>query len=534
MYQIISHLRTENTLVLNVKRDLARRPPVPTVFGIAVLVVIALAAVNSPNGGLFLLGCVAGLLALALIFRLVYLLTLRETLVFDAGSLEVRRQYGTEFLQRSSSLLYDRKNVPKPFSLVHSNVKRRFQVDQGETMLFETVIPFCEFGYGGIVCVQRNKTQMLIYEAIFEKFFNEVPYDPQRWKEVSEAVDHHWNNGPSDEERSIATLVKRQTASSNPPRKPATEKPPKKSESKRERLKSYSIDRGETPINRGDDFSVRRKNETAREHGARPLEPQREADASLERLRGAEPMVRISQTVDTVRRLKTITLYSQRGGPLSIFLGNFSYHLNWILQTVIFFTLIGTFAFLFVRWNAVEPKILEYVKTTLVPNEVPEHLQEDAFRGIAEYENLNPVDRNFSTVIVGLILFFAVPGLLIAIVSKIVRWPFWKYWRLRIDHSTRLSNQHENEAVYTWGNDRSRWKEPRTLLSSYFYVIKAKPGMNPLMTGRSRFTRNPAWREPYQVVLRSDENTYVLPCADEEEQTRIAALLNEFLTVRFL
>ncbi|MCL2305067.1 MAG: hypothetical protein FWC43_06955 [Planctomycetaceae bacterium] len=103
-----------------------------------------------------------------------------------------------------------------------------------------------------------------------------------------------------------------------------------------------------------------------------------------------------------------------------------------------------------------------------------------------------------------------------------LRWPFWKRWTLRL-------RQRQSELKYDWRTDRYTETGPRTFFVPFFKVIAATAKTNRFLTGRSFFSWNSGWKQPFQVVILTADRSLPFSVNNSEEQERIVRILESFV-----
>ena len=114
----------------------------------------------------------------------------------------------------------------------------------------------------------------------------------------------------------------------------------------------------------------------------------------------------------------------------------------------------------------------------------------------------------------------------ILLLRYVLRWPFWKVWTI---------TWNRRRAVFSYRDDRTNYRRQSMIsITPQFRLLPATPDTNPFITGRLENRlwtdrKNPGWQAPFQVVVVTEDGSFPLPCASEEEQTTVIRLVESFL-----
>ncbi len=484
MYHLTSYRRSDDELVIELKRCFSQEMVFPHIIW-AVFLFVVFQAIFGPLG--FFLFCFA-----AFCYYCIY----REQafLCYSAGTLRVIRRRDLIVTQWRSQRIYDRAEVPCPIPWIRSVApgRRSFRLDNDAGNRYETRFPFRREKTRGVICLHKSRTKMLALQKTIDDFFAETPYDKAVFDRTqAAAVSVH-------AERSVPEKLSRTET--------------KRNKAKVNESKRYAFDRGDTPLRRGDEPLVRGESLAMKRRARHDGYPIRR-----------QSLVTVEEELSSNQLRGTLKLVSTTGGAFSSGMAALSmviYHLGlWCL-------FLGGLLFMgmqYFGWNLIERHLVPRIEREIavrVPEEYREPV-EDAFRWYVDAASDPQLQLN------ALLAMFAVwmaIQLVFVMACRFVRWPFWKRWTVIMKFWPRRPH----ELRFSWRHDRTRRREPMRDFATFFRVIPATPKTNRLLTGRSHFSRNPGWKQPYQVVLITGEGSFPLPCGGIEEQEQIIQRVSRF------
>jgi len=494
MYRLISSRRLPDKLVIELKRGL-RREVVPPLIVVAVLLFLFFSVFFGPL--VFVPVC----FALAYFY---YASRIRVFLCYDAAVLRVVHVYDLVLTQRQRQRIYNRADVPPPVTWIHAsppyirnshNSRIRYGKYNDWVFRFETRFPFQLRKTRGVICFHQTEVEMLTLQKTIDEFLVETPYDKTLFEQTEAAL------GLQSTTRK--TLVKSQVVREQ-----------KRDAAKFDSVKRYAFDRGETAIRRGDE-------PVAKGESAAKKKRSRNKSYDLRRY----SMVKVEEEISADLTQGTLKLVATSGGFLSSCMATLSVLL---FYTGLFTLIIGGSVFLTMQiwyWDKLEHYLVPQVEERMIaplPEEVREPMANaldwyiDASRG-GEYQYV-AVANTFGIWLVLLLIYI--------VLSRFLRWPFWRRWTVILKNIL----PHERcVALFSWRNDRTHIRESEKKFSFFFRVIPASRKTNRLLTGKRRFSRNPGWRQPHQVVLITAEGSFPLPCGDAIEQDEIIDRINRFM-----
>jgi len=226
---------------------------------------------------------------------------------------------------------------------------------------------------------------------------------------------------------------------------------------------------------------------------------------------------------------KTLILVSEKGSQVSRFIAKCSMFLYRMIGWALNIGALSVFALTWYYWPILDPQMLAFLQgdrlhNEILPQYVPDWSMAPIQQFVAELIQAQPVGRMF--VVFVIILFSLLPiAAIYSFLFIFLRWPFWKRWTIRLEHSAKRHHALE----YDWQTDRYKEISPRTYFVPFFKVMSAASATNRFLTGRPFFSGNSGWRQPFQVVILTADRSLPLPVNDAEEQAKIVQILEAFV-----
>lgn len=490
--------RDDDSLTLTLQRDLGDGPPILMATVVAVSVLVFLIVVATDGSAKLAFGSLAVMLFGGFLFlRLVFATT---TLRFDAGTVQIQTEWfrfrwpswEEPIVLRSRRRIYDRGRLHPPVSRpvflreekeLVSGQFLSYYVARQRLYRYEIRVPLAARGGRGVICNAETEHRMNEFQAEIDRFWDEVPC--------------------------VVAVTLADASCSDTISEPV------------ESFKDYSF-------NRGEDFTG---------HGDEPPAPVEKPKP----IKDERPIVTVRKKFRERRNEKSLTLISERGGPVLRTLGRTSLWLYRLLQLAFFVGVIGIFVYwehfepVFVDWSdRLSVEVFEILKNCDLPVKGDETVGDMMKRDLGDETISTLMKRELNADPLEFRIFFGLLFVLPLMVMfagfadaalQIVRWPFWGRWKVRFRHSSRKPHL----VTFDWRTDRRSGRSKRLSYAPFFLAIPATPKTHRMVTGQRLWDLNPGWYRPFQVVIITAEGSFPLPVAGPEEQRRVIDTLNEFI-----
>ncbi|MDR0610971.1 MAG: hypothetical protein LBG58_12730 [Planctomycetaceae bacterium] len=228
---------------------------------------------------------------------------------------------------------------------------------------------------------------------------------------------------------------------------------------------------------------------------------------------------------------KTLIIVSEKGGSFSRLIARCSSFLIGAVSIILFIGFLSLFGltwYYYYQSTTLDPYVIaflqgDYWHKEILPKIVPQSMMDTVQKSIDDLIQSEPIVRILVGFFVLFCAFFLIYGSILFLLG-LIRWPFWKCWTIRLEHSKK---QH-HRLTYNWQTDRLR-VNLKTYLTPFFKVIPATSKTNRIITGRSFFDFNHGWKQPFQVVILTIDHSIPFPVTNPEEQEKMIQILDEFV-----
>lgn len=496
MYQTVSHIhdRRQGTLVIELKKRFNEATAIPLVLSGIVGFVFMLFVPPLLLAALVTVGCYA-----------FYFYKSRLILYYDAGTLRVVRHCDFGFWQWRKQTLYNRADVPQPVfwvQVVRSDKKASFHLEGHKVRQYQTRFSFAKEKNLGVICVHKAEWEMRQLNREIDDFFAETPYDKSLFVQSETAF--------------TPPVAARKLNEKQQKKQPRNENREEKRRSSRfDETKRYAFDRGETRIRRGDESFDKGESKPKRVRS-------KQTYRKNYKLRH-HSMVEVDEQISVDLKSGTLKLVSTTRSHFSRFMAIVSI----FCYRLLFWSIVLGGPALVYLHCVHGPEVNQYVVPkleALISTHIPAENREPFENALREYIDTN--NRGDENLNVACLIFFGWCLLfpVFIVFSRLLRWPFWGQWTVKMHHTEMRSY----EILFSWRNDRAKRKEPSKGFVIFFRIVPAMPKTNRLLTGRPFRDGNSGWRQPYQVVLITDEGSFPLPCGSVDEQEQIVKRIRRF------